>query len=397
MISKSKKGSVLLYVIMIFCLMTILGMGMVFLANHNTKMTQIEMHGEQAYQSALSGLETTLDAFVKEPTTGQNIALKIRNEKSSISTTVTNQEMGKIDITITCAEDDRANCKKLRVDSTATYKGLTKSVIGYLNIIEGGLEKPIVVEKEVKIDKGNGANTQICSFPLTPNSDDRTCVKGNDDLEGSYQKIDKIIDLEKYKKFIESKVSTISYDCFMSFENEDSCKYTVKDSDGAVNLKIDNENKTEPIYIDLTMKDKEYIMVNIELTDKKANNVVVVFLDPINVKDWNIGTNSEDSDNILIMFKPTSNKEINFYAQGKNLNFNGWILAPFNDITLNGGQGLDVTINGGVIANSLQLGKFSTVNGVKPSDGMMALLGEGGFQLGEETGGAMTFGKTYDE
>lgn len=389
--NQSKKGAVLLYVIMIFCLMTILGTGMIFLANHNTKMTKIEMNGEQVYQSALSGLETTLDAFTKDAVTGKAVVDQIRASGGILPLSLDGYDstkMGSIEVTVACATNDASTCTKLVVNSTATLNGLTRTVTGYINIIEGGIDKPLVVVNVPDID-ANGKNTQVCGFGWKPGKED-DCKFGKD-IEKEFQQPGSKPNIDTYKKYVTQLTSNITKDCnYNNNVNKKSCNY--KDRYSA-NMTFDISGGT--IYVNIANQIENLSPLNITVKGGETDNLLVFLFNELSIKQGSIGK-IEDADNIVFMAKGEG--DIDLDAEQGAITMNAWILAPFSEVDAEGSNAnIYINLYGGLIANKLEYGKFANLFGVKPSANLLNLISEAGINVGGGSGGAMSFGKTYDK
>lgn len=414
MSSRSKKGSVLLYVIMIFCLMTILGLGLITLTNHNTKMTKIEMDSEQVYQSALSGLETTLVSFEKDPATGAKITEFIRSGGGTTSAELNIDKMGKINIAITCASGEEvSSCKKLKVDSTATLNGLSRTVTGYLNVIEGGLEFPVTVKQgDDDIDDRyrkvqQPGDKEYCLFGTSPTQVGTDCFKEKaSTYEDKFSQYEKEPNLEKYnKKLDEFQLMAKGQKCNFEATIDSSC--VVEGSGNTVtgkNVVIDN-SKSDVV---IDFKNIGSVMSSdFTLTDPDSEYLVIFISNkPLVFFDTSFGNDIKDADNFVII----GSKNTNFLFQGmdKNVNWYGWIISPFEDedpwgaldtkkgqVSLRGQNNKTANLYGGAYASIVSQVNAANIYGVKPSDKMLGLFAD--LDLEMSGGGAMTFAKTYDK
>ncbi|MEG0168680.1 MAG: hypothetical protein RR658_01460 [Anaerorhabdus sp.] len=386
----SKKGSVLLFVIMIFCLMTILGLGLTVLTNHNTKMTKIEMDSEQAYQSALSGLETTMDSFVKDPATGESILTDI-NSNASASAELNLNQMGKINIDLTCAERKTTSagtetCKKIKVVSKGTYNGLSKTVEGILDVIDTNMEKPVIVSAEKEFKKTE--DSKYCEFSSDPNVPSTKCiendqVKEDDDyatFEKSAQGINKI--------FGKLKAETKKNPCKFDGTENKSCVFDDKGTNSG-NLVMDNTEKNVVVYLS---KVDSLEGINIFLKDPESEYGLIILNDSKNleISNCNIGTSPKDSDNILL-FSKGSIKGISI--ENKTTLY-GWVVDSTAEVTVNGEAGNETNIYGGIYAESVKQNEKTNIYGYQPNASIFKVLQDAGYELTE--GGSITFAKSYD-
>ncbi len=401
---ESKKGVVLVYVILIFAVLTILGAGLLAITNHNTKMTTMEINSEQAYQSALSGLETTLSSFEEDPTNGALVAGMVRaGQTPTTRLDLTSQKMGVVDIKISCkleeAETDISACKKLQVDSTATINGLSRSVVGYLTIIEGGLEFPVNVDQyEDGIGYLKLGSSLYCQFG-TQEAVSSDCEKGasasfKDD--NKYMKYEKTPNEQKYKtKINELKLQAEDSRCPTTNGVIDKNCYYTKDHLDRLSLEIDNTKSD--IIIDMTS------VVNVNdskftLKDSNSKYSVIILTKHITFNDSSLGTSLKDADNFLLLATEKCKQE--FTADKAQMDTYTWIVNPYgaksSDLAVIVGASQKVTtIYGGIYSANLFQNTFTNIYGVQPSDSLLALFTELGLEMGGG-GGSMTFAKTYD-
>ncbi|MEG0164947.1 pilus assembly PilX N-terminal domain-containing protein [Anaerorhabdus sp.] len=399
---ESKKGVVLVYVILIFAILTILGAGLLTITNHNTKMTTMEISSEQAYQSALSGLETTLASFELDPTNGAMIANMVRSGQTPTSKLdVTSQKMGVVDIKISCKLEppttDIAACKKLQVDSTATIDGLSRSVVGYLNIIEGGFDKPIVINDSNGFGgldaQGNGANSIYCLFDQ-PIDD---CARLDKKLPSDQLQTVKFENEEEvfntYKKFLEDKVKGITKQCKAGQTIDANCSMP------AIWNNITVDNSKGDIYIDLTkIKSPSFDNVNLTLTDVDSENMVVIIVKDLSIEDSQIGQPGTEDNLLLISTSRDSIKsfDLEIDSDSGDTAVYGWVIHPFGEIDIETDEPRSVDVYGGLFAQEISTDKFVSIYGVQASSKMMGLLAEAGLTFSGGSGGVMTFAKTYD-
>ena len=109
-----KKGSTLIYVILLLCLITILGGGALMLANSNLNNTTYEIKTEQAFLTAKSSLYYTIDIF--EDNKNMKETLEVAKRLVPEVSIVTSESMSSLDqqlesfsIPLSCATDDSGN------------------------------------------------------------------------------------------------------------------------------------------------------------------------------------------------------------------------------------------------------------------------------------------------
>jgi Tfp pilus assembly protein PilX len=125
-----KKGAILVYVVLIMALLIVFGVGMIFLANHNTNTTANEVYAEQAYLTARSGLRSTMTLMEDDTAKTSAVASQLKISKTLASSVdLTANKLGTVNVQMSCAD---TGCTVLQIDSTGTYQGVSQTVTGYM-------------------------------------------------------------------------------------------------------------------------------------------------------------------------------------------------------------------------------------------------------------------------
>lgn len=151
--AKHKQGYILVYVIIAFTLLVILGTGVVSLAVNSNRQTQNQIYKQQAYYTAESGLKLFLakmtDNSNETNTFLTNVASTITTVNDQVSATPfsNNSHLGGLKVDLKCVESDNGSCQKIEVTSTAVYRGLAESVTAYLTNIgrRDRMDVPVLV------------------------------------------------------------------------------------------------------------------------------------------------------------------------------------------------------------------------------------------------------------
>ena len=187
-----KKGAILVYVVLIMALLIVFGVGMIFLANHNSNTTVNEVYAEQAYLTARSGLRSTMTMMEEDTAKTSDVASQLKTAKTLTSSVdLTANKLGTVSVQVSCTDTD---CTILQIDSTGTYQGVSQTVTGYMKSSAPAINSPFVVFNDVS---GNtNANTKVIGF----NGDSLPITSQN--MGFSQKSIRLIRDLSKYSNGI---------------------------------------------------------------------------------------------------------------------------------------------------------------------------------------------------
>lgn len=156
MLNSKKQGFALVYVIMLFAVISILALGVVALSVHNTQMTKNEITQQQAYYTSKTALDSFLSAAESADNKTNTIELlkriaPIAGANASVqSSQGINSKMGEVSITLSCdSSTEESICTKAKVVSVGIYNQKEVTSVGYINAKIGGLDLFFATMKKI--------------------------------------------------------------------------------------------------------------------------------------------------------------------------------------------------------------------------------------------------------
>ena len=371
----NKKGSALVYVIVLLAFSAIFGVGALSIAEHNVVMSQNEYNYEQAYLTSESGLQFINDQFkANYETSGLETAIENLIKPGAVvgtSVEATNAEMG-VTITLTLEEKDP---DVIRVDSIGVENGKEYKTTSYavrnnkpflkpVNVI-GGKDKikfdDNKLEKDIIENGFDGTRTEYDGKTHGDTSGARNDFKEDHALnaeknEEGIKELKKRFE-EKYKPACAVRQENKNHELDKTVVVDDACVYgkeayyfidPVKDGREYEieirNLIFDAKDKDIDVVYVYTY-DKEHEIEEIEISGEikvKDNKAQLIFITLSELKE-----NDGDVEGLEIEGEddyPRSNPKID-----------GWIIAPNTKVELESDDLDGSPITGGIIADNIEL------------------------------------------
>lgn len=332
-----KKGAILVYVVLIMALLIVFGVGMIFLANHNSNTTANEVYAEQAYLTARSGLRSTMTMMEEDTAKTSDVASQLKKAKTLTSSVdLTANKLGTVSVQVSCTDTD---CTILQIDSTGTYQGVSQTVTGYMKSSAPEVTKPLMILNQLKpdtqIDSGNQATvTDFANKQIA--ADKATIAKWPLGLENYYQSPD-INALLKDSNYIVIDLNNSYYIDIFQNANDlevDTCQY--EKSGAKVTKYSGNDLKKIFVFYNYSDSRNGVALYSTKLTPQKT-----------------------------IMFFADDGGEISFYDYGtmKKDVFNLWLIAPSSSVNIMNKK--DLFLTGNLICGELtwRQGKKFTIDG----------------------------------
>jgi len=314
-----KKGAILVYVVLIMALLIVFGVGMIFLANHNSNTTVNEVYAEQAYLTARSGLRSTMTMMEEDTAKTSDVASQLKTAKTLTSSVdLTANKLGTVSVQVSCTDTD---CTILQIDSTGTYQGVSQTVTGYMKSSAPAINSPFVVFNDVS---GNtNANTKVIGF----NGDSLPITSQNMNYENETTFDVDNLDASKYKLIDCTDVKTVTI-----------IQRSV--------LYVNFNNKLQGIY--------------------SNNNTVLVLYNIDSAAGVVITASANTANHYFLVFPDAQNIDLMPFAKNNVETYmNAWIVAPNSNIIVDEINAFHFKLKGGIVAKTFEWGSSSkwTVDG----------------------------------
>lgn len=334
-----KKGAILVYVVLIMALLIVFGVGMIFLANHNTNTTANEVYAEQAYLTARSGLRSTMTLMEEDTAKTNAVASQLKTSGTLQAATeeltekTSGKKLGTVSVQLSCV--DAGACTVLKLDSTGTYQGVSQTVTGYVKNSAPEITSPFMILNEVNGQSNSNGKNEIVDF------------------DGST--ITKVKEIQQLPKHMGDTTSqTIDVTKLGSGYTKIDCSVAA-----GTDLSIYQSGANLNVYYWGSIKQRI-----------SSNSSIIVLYNTTGVKNISLYASiSATSQYIIALAEPHS---IELVPYPGSPSMNAWIIAPGSDVHVEKNNPSTFYLNGGIICKnfSWENGSRWTVDG-EGQDGIL--------------------------
>jgi len=334
-----KKGAILVYVVLIMALLIVFGVGMIFLANHNSNTTVNEIYAEQAYLTARSGLRSTMTMMEEDTANTSDVASQLKTAKTLTSSVdLTANKLGTVSVQVSCTDTD---CTILQIDSTGTYQGVSQTVTGYMKSSAPAISSPLVIFNGLdNSSTNNGNQATVIDFNGSKIINSKNALQNLSTLG-----------LENY--YQEPDFEALSNDSRYIVVNCNNNPIKIYQSSSGL---IINEHSTSTYSFTIGTSRLYYKEFTADELQK-----IIVFYNYSNGITLYSETSTKQESQVKLFFADdnTGSIGLNFYGSEKAPYLNAWIVAPSSNVKwLNSSK--ELTLTGILICGTL-----SWRNGIK--------------------------------